>query len=78
MSDEIKFVERLHADLERVAPIWGVQVRDAPIPSEGLHGPGLFRNKALWSINFQPQATEEQRAAAQAVMESFVVNDDHT
>jgi hypothetical protein len=79
MGDEIAFVDRLHKDVAAVAPIWGVQVRDKPIHEQGgFHGPGAYRNKALWSINFQPGATDEQKATAQAVLEGFVIADDGT
>jgi hypothetical protein len=57
---------RLHRRVEQVAPIYGVSV--------GAVGAGGL-NKARWRISFQPQATAQQRSAAQAVVTTFAFVD---
>jgi hypothetical protein len=48
----------LDAAVKAVCPIYGVSV-------------GIVSDKATWRIDFRPEATTQQRAAAQAVVTSF-------
>jgi hypothetical protein len=48
----------LHTLIAAVAPILGVSI-------------GNENDKQTWHIDFQPQATTQQRAAAQAVIDAF-------
>jgi hypothetical protein len=50
--------KRLHQQISTVAPIFGVSLPDASDP-------------ATWRIDFKPEATPEQQAAAQAVIDGW-------
>ena len=50
----------LHIQLAATAPIDGVAIGDS-------------QNKSTWRIDFKPEATPAQRAAAQAVVDAFDV-----
>ena len=51
-------IDKLDAAIRAVAPIDGISIGD----------PG---NKATWAIQFRPEATDPQKAAAQAVLNAF-------
>lgn len=54
------FITQLHLALSRVAPIDGVSL-------------GSTKDKTTWRIDFAPDATLVQRAAAKAIMDAFDV-----
>lgn len=49
---------KLHTQISAVCPIDGVSV-------------GAVENKSTWSIQFRPEATEQEKAAADAVIDAF-------
>lgn len=51
--------EQLHNAIAAVCPIDGVSI-------------GVTDDKSTWRIDFKPEATSQQIAAAQAVIQSFV------
>ena len=53
-------VDVLDEKLQAVAPIFGVAI-------------GSLNTKQTWRIDFKPEATPSQRAAAQAVVDAFDV-----
>lgn len=57
LSDDLAV--QVHAAISEVAPIEGVSI-------------GAANNKTTWRIDFRPEATGVQRAAAQAVLNNFV------
>jgi len=50
--------ERLDVAVKAVAPIYGVSI-------------GLMEDKKTWEIQFTPEATEQQRANAAAILAAF-------
>lgn len=54
-------VSDLHNAIVAVAPIFGVAI-------------GIRADKATWRIDFKPEATSQQRAAAQAIIDGFNFN----
>jgi hypothetical protein len=52
------YTKQLHDSISAVCPIDGIAIGDP-------------EDKSTWRLDFQPDATEEQRAAAAAIMEGF-------
>jgi len=53
-------LDKLYAAISQVAPIEGVAI-------------GVLNDKTTWRIDFDPSATDTQKAAAQAVIQAFDV-----
>lgn len=55
---DLRWVGALHVEIAAVCPIAGISI-------------GTESDKATWKIDFHPEATDAQKAAAQAVVAAF-------
>jgi len=58
-------IERLDAQLKAICPCTGVSI-------------GRWDNKTSWRVDFLPGATQAEKDAAQAVIDNFDPNADHS
>lgn len=56
-------IQKLHEQIAKHAPICGVRIVDE-------------RDRSTWSIDFEPDATPAQQAAASAALSAYVEVDD--